>query len=34
MWRDGTEFRWSNKEAAGATFLFDFNKFPFHTAGC
>jgi hypothetical protein len=19
MWRDGTEFRWSNKEAAGAT---------------
>jgi transposase len=19
IWRDGTEFRWSNKEAAGAT---------------
>jgi hypothetical protein len=27
MWRDGTEFRWSNKEAAVTASVFDHNKF-------
>ena len=27
MWRDGTEFRWLNKEAAGTTSVSDHDKF-------